>query len=120
MLAKEKRVAEFDKIFKASQIKNSNLCSNFVEKIKDRYDFGDAFFISPSTEELEHSILSVAGDESRVARCTEIQYINFYRSRGIQVRDALYVFFGGSSVEVRKISNCAKRPLVNNLPSMPV
>ena len=86
--------------------------------IKDSY-FGNAIFIVPETDDMEHDVICVSRDASRLARRFKIQSLNFKESRGVQAGDALYVFFPGEPVQVKKIANLPGEPIIIDLPEMP-
>ena len=70
---------------------------DIIYKIKDSI-FGQAIFFSPRIKDLEHSILCVAKDGSRLVRSVKIQSLNFFYSSGVQCGDVLYVFFLASQL----------------------
>ena len=58
-------------------------------------------------------------DASRLVTQLKIQSLDFYWSRGVQIGDALYVFFGRSQGSVKKIYNFSVEPVIIDLPSIP-
>ena len=49
----------------------------------------------------------------------KIPSLKFKCSRGIQSGDALYVFFYGKPVQVKKITNLPREPIIKDLPNLP-
>ena len=79
--------------------------------LKDSY-FGHAIFIAPRTDDLRHSVICMSRDASRLALRFEIEYLDFYDSRGVQAGHALYAFLFGEPVRVKKISNLPGAPII--------
>ena len=105
------RVVNFDKKFDTLPDQNSHQFFGALNLIKDSY-FGNAIFIMPEKGDMVHDVICVSRDASRLARRFKIQSLNFKESRGVQAGDALYVFFFGEPVQVKKISNLPDEPII--------
>ena len=61
----------------------------------------------------------MAKDGSRLIQHVKIPSFDFFYNRGLQSGEALYVFFDGSPVSVKKISNLPREPIIKDLPNLP-
>ena len=108
---KTARAVDFDRKIAAVPTQNSHRCPGIVDKIKDSI-FDQAIFIMPRTGGFEQLVFCMAKDGSRLIQHVKIPSLDFEYSRGVQSGDALYVFFEGRPVSVKKILNLPREPII--------